>query len=213
MEWSLTTYYSLLTIDFLCLLHQYLLLIGWSRIAEDDAHEEAIELSLWERVCTLVFERILRSEYNKRRRQIEGLVSDGDAFLLHGFEECGLYLGWCAVDLVSEEDMGEYRSLADFEGSLRLTIDLAPCEVRWQEIRGEGYSTRIETEYACKSPYSLRLAETRNSLEECMSTREECDDELLDEGILTDDLLLDLGFYLMERVVDMSECWVQNNEK
>ena len=138
-----------------------------------------------------MFEGILRGEYDKRRRQIEGLITDGDFFLLHGFQEGRLDLRWSSVDLVGEEDMGEYRSLAYLEGSLPLAVDLTSCEVRWEEVRRERYPTRIEPEYACKSPDRLGLAKARDSLEECVSTREECDDEFLDEGILTDDLLLD----------------------
>jgi hypothetical protein len=193
-------------------LHQYAFLIGWSRIAEDDTHEEAIELSLWEWIGSLVFERILCGEYDKRRRQIESLITDGDAFLFHGFEEGGLYLRWSTVDLVCEEDMGEYRSLADIKDSLRLPVYLTSCEVRWEQIRSERYTTRVETEYPCKSPDRLGLAESWNSLEECVSTREEGDDQFLDEGILTDDLALDICLDRLERIVDMSEGWVQDRD-
>jgi hypothetical protein len=41
-----------------------------------------------------------------------------------------------------------------------------------------------------------------------MSTRKECDNKTIDHRILSDDVILDLGFDLMERVVDMSESWV-----
>jgi hypothetical protein len=120
-----------------------------------------------------------------------------------------LYLRWSTVDLVGEEDTREYRSLADLKYSLRLPVYLTSGEVGWEEIRSEGYTTRIETEYARKSANCASLAKTRNSLKECMSTREECDDKLVDESILTDYLLLDLRTDCDERVVDMSESWVQ----
>ena len=44
-----------------------------------------------------------------------------------------------------------------------------------------------------------------------MSTCEECDDQLVDESILTDDLLLDPALDGMESIVDVGECWIQNN--
>ena len=106
--------------------------------------------------------------------------------------------------------MGEYRTFSDSELTLLLSVYLTPCEVGWQEIRREGYTTRIETEHACKSPYRLGLAKARNSLEECMSTREEGDDQLVDEGILPDDLALDICLDRLERVVDMGESWVHS---
>ena len=41
-----------------------------------------------------------------------------------------------------------------------------------------------------------------------MSTREECDDEFLDESILSDDLLRYLRLDLVECIVDMGERWI-----
>ena len=46
-----------------------------------------------------------------------------------------------------------------------------------------------------------------------MSTREECDDELVDEGILTDDLLLDPALDGMESIVYVGECWIHRSER
>jgi hypothetical protein len=109
--------------------------------------------------------------------------------------------------------MGEYRPFADRELPLLLSVDLTAREIRWEEIRSEGYSARIETKYACEGTDRPSLAETRNSLEEGVSTREEGDDELLDESILSDDLLRYLRLDLMECIVDMGECWVQSNYK
>ena len=159
-----------------------------------------------------MFEGILRREYDKGRGEYEGFSTYGDFFLFHGFEESRLYLGWSTIDLVSEEDAREYRALAHFECSLTLAIYLTSCEVGWQEIRSEGYTTRIEAEYACKSPDRPSLPKARNSLEECVSTREECNDEFLDESILTDDLLLDLRTDRDEGIVDMGESWIQDRD-
>jgi len=94
-----------------------------------------------------------------------------------------------------------------------LAVYLTPCEVRGEEIRGKGYTSSRESEHTSKSTNRLGLTEARNSLEECMSTCEECDDELLDESILTDDISLYLGLDSVKCIVDVGECRIQNNSK
>lgn len=178
------------------------------RIAEDDPHEESVELSLRKGIGTLMFERILRGKYDKWRRQIERGIPDGDTFFFHGLEESGLYLGWSTIDLVGEEDMSEYRSTAYLELALLGSVDLIARQIRREEIRSERYPTRIESEHRCKCPDCPSLTKTRDSLEESMATGEECDNQLLDEGILPDDLLLDISLDLYECIVDMSESWI-----
>ena len=101
-----------------------------------------------------------------------------------------MYLGWSAVDLIRKEDTREYRSLAHLEGSLSLAIYLTSCEVRWEEVRGKRYTSSRESEYARECANRLGLTKSRNSLEECVSTCKKGDNELLDESILTDDILL-----------------------
>lgn len=120
------------------------------RVAEDYPHEESVKLSLREGIGTLVFEGILRGKHDKWRRQIESDIPDGDPFFFHGLKESGLYLGWSPIDLVGKEDIGEYRSLPEFELALLGPVYLIAREIGWEEIRSERYPTRIEPEYRCK---------------------------------------------------------------
>ena len=117
-----------------CLLSEYRLLIIYTWIVENDPHEESVELCLWEWVGTLMFERVLRGKYNEWTRECKCLITDGDFFLLHGFEESGLYLGRSTIDLIGEEDIGKNWSLAYLEASLARTVYLTPCEIRWEEV-------------------------------------------------------------------------------
>ncbi len=120
-----------------CFLYEYPFLIFYRWIVENDLHQEPIELSLREGIGALMFERILCCEYDKRRWEIESLVAYGYFFLLHSFEEGRLYLRWSTVDLISEENMGEYGSFADCELAFLLSVYLIARQIRWQEIRRE----------------------------------------------------------------------------
>ena len=101
--------------------------------------------------------------------------------------------------------MGEYRSLTYLELALFCPIDLVARQIRGEEIRGERYPTRIESEHSCKSPDSPSLAESRNSLEESVSSSKKRDNQLLDHRVLPDDIFLDISFDLSECIVDMCE--------
>lgn len=195
------------------LLHEDFFLIILVRIVEDYAHQEAVELSLRKWICTFVLQRILCSKYYKRWRKCECLIAYRNSFFFHSLEECGLYLGRSAIDLICEEYTCEYRSPTYFECSLPLTVYLTACEIRWEEIGGKRYATSIQSEHTCKSPNRLGLTDSRYSFEECMSSCEECDNELLDESILTDDISLNTWLDSVECIVDVGESWIQNNSK
>lgn len=107
------------------------------RVTEYYPHEESVELSFREWICTLMFEGILRSEYHKWSGQVKSGIPDCDSFFFHCLEESGLYLGWSPIDLICEEDTREYRSLSDLELALLGSVDLIASEIGWEEIGGE----------------------------------------------------------------------------
>ena len=55
-----------------------------------------------------------------------------------------------------------------------------------------------------------RLPESRNSLDEDMSSSEERDDDTTDEVILTDDRSPNLILYVREYLANMCECWIHS---
>ena len=58
-------------------------------------------------VRPLVFNGILRGQHGQNLGQLVRHAVDADLTFLHGLQQGGLCLGWSAVDLVRQNDVGE----------------------------------------------------------------------------------------------------------
>ena len=112
-----------------------LFLVG--RIAHRDAHEEAIDLRLGQRVGALEIDRVLRREDQEGEGQLEAVAFDRDLALLHRFEQRRLRLGGSAVDLVGEHDVREDRAGAQAERPVARREHVGAGDVGGQQIGGE----------------------------------------------------------------------------
>lgn len=119
-------------------------------------------------------------------------------------------LGWCTIDLISEEDLGEDGSFSQFELARICPVDLRSCEIRREEIRRERDTLELVAKDMSKRLDRERLPESRNSLDEDMSSSEERDDDTTDEVILTDDRSPNLILYVREYLANMCECWIHS---
>ena len=89
--------------------HVQLLLLA--EIVEHDLEGESVQLRLGKRVSALELDGIAGGEDEERFRQRVSAPLDGDAPLLHGFQQRRLGLGRGAIDLVRQHDVGKYRAL------------------------------------------------------------------------------------------------------
>lgn len=159
-----------------------------------------------------MFEWILSRDDEEWFIEFHRLISDRYLMLLHGFEECRLDFRWRTIDLICEEDMGEYRSFSLRKNSLLSIIDLSPDEVHREQIRSEGYPFEVECEDIGKCLHSECFSESRNSLEEDMPSGKKGDKYPPNKQILSDDRLMDSIFECDNRLANVSESRIQNNE-
>jgi len=89
---------------------EHLDLVLTARVADADAHQEAVELRLRKRIRALVLDRVLRREHDEGSRQQPRLALGRHLALLHRLEQRSLRFRWGAVDLVGEEEVGEDRA-------------------------------------------------------------------------------------------------------
>ena len=122
-------------------------------------------------------------------------------------------LGWCTIDLISEEDLGEDGSFSQFELARICPVDLRSCEIRREEIRRERDTLELVAKDMSKRLDRERLPKSRNSLDEDVSSSEERDDDATDEVILTDDRSPNLIFYVREYLANVCECWIHSRKE
>ena len=107
------------------------------RIAERDAHQEAIELRLGQGIGAELVGRVLGRDDEERHRQRARLALDRDLVLFHRLEQRALRLRPGAVDLVGEEHVREHRPGVKNERFLGPLVDADADQVRRHQVGGE----------------------------------------------------------------------------
>ena len=140
------------------------------RIAETDPQHEPVELSLRERVGALVLDRVRSGDHVKGRLERERLTLHRDLTLLHCLEQGRLRLRWGPVDLIGEEESREQRPPTEGELSDTLVIDERAGEVGREQVRRELSPSETEAQGLCERSRSERLAESREILDQHVTT-------------------------------------------
>jgi hypothetical protein len=159
--------------------------------------EEAVQLRLRQRVGALVLDRVLRGDDDERLGQRSGLALDGDLALLHRLEQRRLRLRGRAVDLVSQQQVGEHRPLAEAElagraGSSGLREDQLAEDVGGHQVRRELHAREVQRQRARQGLGEQRLGDAGDALQQDVPTDEEGGDEPREGALLPDDDLADL---------------------
>ncbi len=126
-----------------------------------------------------------------------GYVRPGgrDVVLLHGFEQRGLRFRRRPVDFVGEDDLCEDRPFHEPQRSVSalLVQYLGSRDIRGHQIRRELNALERQIQYLGDGLDEERLGEAGHAGDQAMPTGEERHQDLVDDGILSDDHLANLG--------------------
>ncbi len=140
-----------------------------------------------------VFDRVLGGEHQERLGQAQGLAFERHLSLLHGFEQGGLGLGRGAVDLIREQNVGEDRTLAQFEFIFRAVENVTAGDVAGQEIGRELDALEVQPEHGGETARDERLAQAGEILEQDVSARQRGRHHHFEQGALAHHGALDFG--------------------
>src|SRR6185436_6097856 len=107
----------------------YFALMVLVRVTQHDLELKTIELCLRQWIRSFVFDRILSREYREDRRQGIGIAVDCDLAFFHRFQQRGLRFGRRTVDLVCQQDVGEYRTTPQVERRVCDVEDIRPGDI------------------------------------------------------------------------------------
>ena len=115
--------------------------------------------------------------------------------LLHRLEQGGLRLGRSPIDLVGQNDLREDRPFDKVQPALAVLFveDFSACDVRGHQVGCELDSFELELENVGERSDEQRLGQTGNARDQTVTARKERDQHLLDDFILPDDDLSQLG--------------------
>ena len=138
----------------------------------------------------MVLDRVLGRDHHERLREPVSLVLDGDSAVRHGFKKSALSLGSRPIDLISQYDICEERTLPELEQVLHLVENRNTCQVGREKIAGELDSVKCAIEGTGQRVSQDRLPDTRHILDEKMAFGEKSDQSQSDDiGFASDDSL------------------------
>ena len=109
--------------------------------------------------------------------------------VLHGFEQSRLHLGRRAVDLVREDEVGEYGAFADEELLLLLRVDQCTDQVCRQQVGGELNAREIGIDGFGQRGDGQRFGQPRHAFQQDVPVGEQADQKGVDQVILSDNHL------------------------
>ena len=145
------------------------LLLFQTRIVNHHLQHETVHLSLRQRISTLLLNGVLSSQHQERLRKFVSLCGDGHLTLLHSFKQSTLHLGRSTVNLISQDEVSEDRTLLSLELTILLRINHCTDDIGRQQVRSELNAAELSINQRCQSLDSLRLSQTRYTLKEYMT--------------------------------------------
>jgi len=119
-----------------------------------------------------------------------GNLADGHAVFLHGFQQCRLSLGRGAVDLVSQNQVGEHRSglkLQNLFTALALAQHVATHDVSRHQVGRELNAGKFQMQHVGKRLYELGLAGAGNAFDEAVAARQQAGEDSVDDFFIAYD--------------------------
>ncbi len=162
------------------------LLVG-RRVVDDHLHQEPVALGLRQGVDPFGFDRVLGGEHEERFGHGVGLPADGHLVLTHHLQERRLDLRRCTVDLVGEDEVGEYRAELHVELLARAAVDARAGDVGREQVGGELDPGERPTSGFGQCADREGLRQSRRTFQQAVPTGHQRDEESLDHPLLADD--------------------------
>lgn len=100
------------------------------------------------------------------------LAGARDLILLHDFEQRALHLGRGTVDLVGEQQVGEYRPQRGAEVAGILIVDPGADEIDRHQIGGKLDAPEVATDRVCECLHGQRLRGSGHAFDQQMALRQ-----------------------------------------
>ena len=177
-----------------------LALVARAGIADHHLEHEAVDLGFGQRIGSLLLDRVLRGQDEKRLVERERFVADRDLMLLHRLQQRRLHLGRRAVDLVGQNEVGEDRALAGAERPFARIIDQRADQVGRQQVRRELNAVELAMDRRRQRLDGRGLGQAGHALEQDVPAGEQRDQQPRQHHVLPDQDLANLRFDPFELV-------------
>ena len=168
-------------------------------IAQRQAHQEAVELALRQRMGADLLGRILGGDDEEGRGQAQRLAVDADLMLLHRLQQRALGARPGPVDLVGQQHLGEDRALMEDKALAVSLVDTDPDQVAGREVGGELHPGEAQSERGGQGVRQRGLADAGHVLDQQVAPGEKTGDTVEDLDRLADHHRSDLSEQALEQ--------------
>ena len=147
---------------------QHFLLLSLRRVAQLQADEKTIQLSLGQRKGAFQLNGVLRGDNQKGRRQRHSNLVHGQLPLGHSFQQSRLGARRGPVDFIGQHDLGDDGAGPKLELPAFLVIVVDAGDVRRHQIRRELNPLELAIQGISQGPGQGRLANARHILDQDM---------------------------------------------
>ena len=163
------------------------------RIAQLDAHQEAVELRFRQREGADLVGRVLRGDDEERHRQRARLAFAGDLVFFHRLQQGALRLGRGAVHFVGQDHLREDRPGVELEFARVALVDGDAEDVGGQHVAGELDALELQAERPGQCMRQHGLADAGQVFNQQMPACQQASERQPDLARLAENDLLGLG--------------------
>ena len=131
-----------------------------------------------------MLDRILRGNHKKGLGQHEGTAIDGDLAFVHGFQQRGLRFRGSAVDFVGQKNVGEDRTVLEFELLRDRGIDGNSHNIGRQQVAGELHPLKTAIDGSRDRMSQSRFPHAGNAFNQQVATRQQRNHRQTDDIVL-----------------------------
>ena len=172
---------------------EHLRFVILGRVAQLQTEQKAVNLGFRERESALQLNGVLRSQYQERLGQRNGVLVNGNLAFRHCFQQGGLGAGRSAVDFVGQDNLRNDGAGAEFKIGGMLVVVMDAGNVGWHQVGGELDAAEIAVQGIGKGTGEGSLADAGDILNQDVAAAEQGGQSMLNYGVLADDGLLDVG--------------------
>ena len=121
---------------------------------------------------------------------------------LHGFKQCRLCFGWCAVYFISQNDVGKQWAANEMKFAF-LVQYLVSGNISGHQIRGELYAVKIKIQALCNGFYQQGFCQTGHTHKQRMSVAENGIQHRFHYVVLPDD---NLAYFISKAFYGVRKC-------
>ena len=179
-------------VDLITVHHQDFCFLFFGRIVRTQFEQKSVQLSFGKVVGSFRFDRVLSRDNQERQFEAMGFSVNGDVAFLHCFQERRMCFRRRSIDFIRQKQLSENRSGTESELLCFHVEDRGACNVRRHQVSSELDASEFAAQNFSDRPNEKSFTKARNTFDQNVAARKQCDQSSFDQFTLPDEDFADL---------------------